>query len=168
MTRTWVYERSHQPRPDNGEEQFSLWLTQRGEVHRYEPYLYPLQSGYSMRPDFWLPETATHPEFHFEITFLDKGLARLQGRLAELNPRSPSGRRLRSELRRQQHALARRWAYKQRKAAETTQQHGILVILVPYVLWRSIAIQPDLLDELMPTYEAVGSIPDCSGQLALA
>ncbi|HSH31108.1 MAG TPA: hypothetical protein VK963_00385, partial [Candidatus Saccharimonadales bacterium] len=68
--RTWVADTRKKPRPGNGEHQFDRQLRLRGEAPVYEPWSYPLRSGFSMVPDFWLPETEDHPEFHFELTWL--------------------------------------------------------------------------------------------------
>lgn len=148
--RKWVQNPRNQPRQDNGELQFAQLLEQRGERAVYEPWSYPLRSGFSMVPDFWLPETNDHPQFHFEITWLDWALTRLDQELEELTGRSGDAHRRRCYLKRQRWQFAQRLARKHRKAAETQELHQIEVVLIPYVLWKPITDQPDLLDEFIP------------------
>jgi hypothetical protein len=138
-----------QPRSRHGEKQFERLLRRRGERPEFEPWIYPLRSGYTMRPDFYLPETSDHPEFHFEITFLDAAIVRLTQELE---------RRPRADLERELTTLTRRWMYKQRKAAEVREQHGIEVVLVPYSLWRAVMIRPGLLEDLIPRHRLEPSV----------
>lgn len=125
-----VFNSRRKPREDNGESDIAALLPGA----KYEPWSYPLPSGFAFQPDFWV-ETVD-AEYHVEVTFLDKPrILRLLG--ASKFRQSDEDKRV------------IRWQRKLGKIAETERLYGIPTLLVSYQLYVQIMERPALLQELI-------------------
>lgn len=146
--RLWVYDEHRRPREDNGELEIARFLESRHLEAQYEPWAYPLASGFRFQPDFWIPATRHRPEFHVEVTWLDWALARETRRIMATSEIQSNQKRLR-KLRRNRETLKERWARKQSKIIEVKEQYGIDTILISYSVWVEVMADPHALDRLI-------------------
>lgn len=123
----------NKPRRDNGESRLLALL---GAGWQYEPWQYPLVSCLPFTPDFWLPGTASEPELHVELTWLDWAITRAERRLEDTSGSSGSARAKRKRLAVELCELQQRWDRKQLKVSETNRLYGPIYGLEVTLLTR--------------------------------
>ena len=148
FVRRWVGQPSRKPRRSNGEHEVEQLLLERGLKPQYEPWSYPLSSGFAFTPDFWIPETGYRPEFHVEVTWLDMALARELRRVLAAEEAKGNPKRL-TKLCRRKELLTERWERKQSKVRELKQLYGIETILISQSRWVDVMVSPQTLDKLL-------------------
>lgn len=136
------------PRTDNNEYEVEQLLIERHLEPLYERFAYPLPTGFQFQPDFWIPTCGRRPEFHVEVTILDRIITRAEKRLRSADSYKLSARETNELVARRDYFKAR-LDRKRRKIVMTEERYGIKTVLITDAHFALILVDPSELDRLL-------------------